>query len=80
MSQPTVCSTLSCSRYVAASEGYAYKASHRQDLLLNEIARTTGLTVLSVEYRLAPEHPYPAAMEDCFDVADWLVANSRSHV
>ncbi|KAL6713204.1 hypothetical protein ACLMJK_009325 [Lecanora helva] len=35
-----------------------------------------GLTVISVGYRLAPEHPFPEGVEDCYDVAEWLVDNS----
>lgn len=53
---------------------------NRQDLLLNEIATKAQVIVVSVEYRLAPENPYPAAHEDCFEVADWLVANSKRKV
>ncbi|GAA0487586.1 alpha/beta hydrolase [Streptomyces olivaceiscleroticus] len=37
-----------------------------------DIARRVGALVVSVGYRLAPEHPYPAALEDCYAVLEWL--------
>jgi acetyl esterase len=36
------------------------------------LARRTGLTVLSLDYRLAPEHPFPAALHDTDDALAWL--------
>jgi acetyl esterase len=36
------------------------------------VAREVGALVVSVDYRLAPEHPYPAATEDCYAVLSWL--------
>ncbi|GAA2429052.1 alpha/beta hydrolase [Streptomyces macrosporus] len=47
-----------------------------EDARCREIARRTGLVVVSVDYRLAPEHPFPCAFEDCYDALLWTVANA----
>ena len=41
------------------------------------LARITGAVVVSVAYRLAPEHPYPAAVEDARAAYRWAVQNTR---
>jgi monoterpene epsilon-lactone hydrolase len=43
-------------------------------VLASELAFETGFRVLSFEYRLAPEHPYPAALEDALDVYGHLLS------
>jgi acetyl esterase len=53
--------------------GWALGAADLQDPILAELADATGLSVVSVEYRLAPENPYPAGPEDCEDAALWLL-------
>lgn len=39
------------------------------------ISAASGLRVLLIEYRLAPEHPFPAANEDCLEAYRWLLAH-----
>jgi acetyl esterase len=40
--------------------------------MVSKLARVTGQIIVSVDYRLAPEHPFPAAVEDCWAVLQWM--------
>ncbi|WP_431042646.1 alpha/beta hydrolase [Streptomyces sp. P1-3] len=44
-----------------------------QDVRLRDLAHHVGVAVVSVEYRLAPEHPYPAGADDAERAALWLL-------
>lgn len=57
--------------------GWVFGSADGQDPMLERIADTTGLACVSVEYRLAPEHPYPAGPDDCESAALWLVENAK---
>ncbi|MEV0977282.1 alpha/beta hydrolase [Streptomyces sp. NPDC049915] len=47
------------------------------DEVCRAIAARSGWAVLSLEYRLAPEHPYPAALEDSLDTLVWLRGSAQ---
>jgi acetyl esterase/lipase len=57
--------------------GWVLGAADLQDPMLERLADEAGQAVVSVEYRLAPEHPYPAAPDDCEAAALWLVDNAK---
>ena len=46
------------------------------DVYCKTLVRELNCVVAAVEYRLAPEHPYPAPMDDCYAGLKWLAANS----
>ncbi len=56
--------------------GWAMGAADYQDGRLEEIAQRAGVAVVSVDYRLAPEHPYPAPADDAEVAAHWIVENA----
>jgi acetyl esterase len=60
--------------------GWTIGTADQQDGVLEELIATTGMTMVSVEYRRAPEHPFPAAVDDAERAARWLLANGADRL
>lgn len=58
--------------------GWTWGTAAEQDPWLDRMAERCGLAVVSVEYRLAPEDPYPAAPDDCEAAALWVLREAES--
>ncbi len=52
--------------------GHVLGSLETHDTAARFLARTTGCTLVSVDYRMGPEHPFPAAVEDAYDAAHWV--------
>jgi acetyl esterase len=48
------------------------------DATCRSLANNSGQAVLAIDYRLAPEHPFPAALDDCLAATSWAYANAAS--
>ena len=58
--------------------GFVLGACDLQDQMLERIVAATGFACVSVEYRLAPEHPFPAGPDDCETAALWLASQAHA--
>jgi len=57
--------------------GYVLGSIGLMDNVARELAHGSGAVVVSVGYRLAPEHPYPGGLDDCEQVTRWALANAE---
>lgn len=58
--------------------GYLGGSSNSHRKLAAHIAKAAGLPVLVLDYRLAPEHPYPAALDDSLAAYEWILSKGVS--
>ncbi|MFI1213014.1 alpha/beta hydrolase [Streptomyces sp. NPDC020802] len=56
--------------------GFVFGTAAQDDDLCRRFARELGITVAAVDYRLAPEHPFPTPLHDCYDAFGWLAARA----
>ena len=57
--------------------GFVVGSPDTHDEMARALTAQTGCVTVSVDYRLGPEHPYPAAPDDCFAALKWAFAHAR---
>ncbi len=57
--------------------GFVFGNLDTHDTVCRAIAKESGAVVIAVDYRLAPEHKFPAAVEDSYAAAVWVAANAE---
>lgn len=58
--------------------GYILGSINDNEDLCVKFAKEANCMVVSVDYRLAPEHPYPAPIEDCYAALKWIADNAEA--
>ncbi|MDX1563606.1 MAG: alpha/beta hydrolase [Gammaproteobacteria bacterium] len=58
--------------------GFVIGSIAMEHLMALGIVDELGCAIVSVDYRLAPEHPYPAALDDCYGVLEWIAGDAAA--
>jgi len=56
--------------------GWVIGSVEEFDVIARQVANASGAIVVSVDYRLSPEHPYPAPFDDCWRALEWTAAHA----
>jgi acetyl esterase/lipase len=56
--------------------GFVFGTAAGEDEVCRHFARELGIVVASVDYRLAPEHPFPTPLHDCYNALTWLAGQT----
>jgi acetyl esterase len=72
--------SIECDGVLLFIHGGGFVACSREthDGVCRALATLAGIEVVSVEYRLAPEHPFPAAVDDTWAATRWLIENAKA--
>lgn len=57
--------------------GYILGSADMMDFALQQLVSELECVIVSVDYRLAPEHPFPAPLEDCYAALKWFSENAE---
>lgn len=63
--------------YYIHGGGFTIGSIEEYDMAIKKLAKITGNIVVALDYRLAPEHPWPAAVNDVSAVYGWIIANIK---
>lgn len=58
--------------------GYIIGTPEMEDPICIQFVHELGISIVSVDYRLAPKHPFPAGLDDCYSALMWAKHNSES--
>lgn len=58
--------------------GWIFGDLNMEDGICRAVSKMSNTVIVSVDYRLAPKHPYPAAFDDCVEAYKWALKNASS--
>lgn len=57
--------------------GFFKGSLETHDRPLRQLANLSGVVIISVDYRLAPEYPFPHGLNDCIDTTEWIINHAE---
>ena len=58
--------------------GWVFDGLEEADAMCRTLATASGASVIDVDYRVAPEHPFPVPLDDCYDALVWLAEHEAA--